>query len=114
MTRLSNYGFPGNVRELEAMMHDAVARNQGEPLAIENLDGSQSYAAAGVDEPKELFAGESFLAAVFGGFPTMEKMEDYMIAEALKHSQGNQGMAAQLLGISRQTLNRRLNSNRES
>ena len=112
MTQLSNYQFAGNVRELEAMMNDAVARNQGEPLAIENLDGSQSHAAV-VEAPQGRFVGGSFLTAVFGGFPTMEKMEDYLIAEALKQSQGNQGLAAQLLGISRQTLNRRLNVNRE-
>jgi DNA-binding NtrC family response regulator len=112
MTQLSSYQFAGNVRELEAMMNDAVARNQGEPLAIENLNGSQSHAAV-VEAPQGQFVGGSFLAAVFGGFPTMEKMEDYLIAEALKQSRGNQGLAAQLLGISRQTLNRRLNVNRE-
>jgi DNA-binding protein Fis len=35
-------------------------------------------------------------------------MEDFMILEALKDANGNQGGAAALLGITRQTLNKRL------
>ena len=58
MTQLSNYHFSGNVRELEAMMNDAVARNQGEPLSIENLDGSPSHAGV-VEAPQDRFVGGS-------------------------------------------------------
>lgn len=53
-------------------------------------------------------AGEDALAALFGHFPTIAEVEEHMIAEAMRMSQGNQGMAANLLGVSRQTLNKRL------
>ncbi len=40
--------------------------------------------------------------------PTLEESEDLLIQEALKRTNGNQTLAAQLLGITRQTLHRRL------
>jgi DNA-binding protein Fis len=40
--------------------------------------------------------------------PTIREMEDRLIAEALKRTGGNQTMASRMLGITRQTLNRRL------
>lgn len=108
LTQLSRYSFPGNVRELEALVNDAVARNQGELLTIDNF-GSRNGDAANASEAFPGVAdSERFLDLVFGGFPTMEKMADYLVDEALKRSQGNQGVAAQLLGISRQTLNKRV------
>jgi DNA-binding protein Fis len=45
---------------------------------------------------------------VFGHFPTFKETEAYLIADALKRAEGNQGIAASMLGISRQALNRRL------
>lgn len=48
------------------------------------------------------------LEALFGRFPTLEQVEEYMVNEAMKISGGNQGVAASMLGISRQTLNKRV------
>jgi DNA-binding NtrC family response regulator len=53
-------------------------------------------------------SGEKSLAAFFGHFPNICEVEEYMINEAMKLAKGNQGMAASLLGMSRQTLNNRL------
>ena len=55
--------------------------------------------------------GEEPLTTLFGHFPTIAEVEDYLIEQALKMAKGNQGMAANLLGIGRQTLNKRLNKN---
>ena len=41
--------------------------------------------------------------------PALKEMEELLIAEALKRADGNQTIAAQLLGISRKALNNRLN-----
>lgn len=99
------YEFPGNVRELEAIAFDAVARHQSGELFIEvpthGQAGQQLVQAA-------TMPAASQLVAIFGKFPTMAQVEDYMIAEALKASGGNQGVAAHLLGISRQTLNKKV------
>jgi len=51
---------------------------------------------------------EKSLSAFFGHFPNIGEVEEYMINEAMKLAKGNQGMAASLLGMSRQTLNNRL------
>lgn len=43
-----------------------------------------------------------------GRFPTLDEVEEAMVAEALRRAKGNQGVAATLLGLSRPALNRRL------
>ena len=41
-------------------------------------------------------------------FPTLKEAEDSLIEEALRRANGNQTIAAELLGISRRALNNRL------
>ena len=52
---LNTYAFPGNVRELEAMVFDAVARHQGGSLALQAFKD-----AMGAGRP--LLAGEPWSA----------------------------------------------------
>ena len=40
--------------------------------------------------------------------PTLDEAEDALVSEALRRAEGNQGIAATLLGLSRQALNKRL------
>lgn len=40
--------------------------------------------------------------------PTLKEMEEILVTEALRRSKGNQGIAASMLGITRQALNKRL------
>ncbi len=105
---LRTYSFPGNIRELEAMVFDAVARCQGPTLPLQSfkeaIGGEPPLAAAET-------AGESFasFAAVFPDrLPTLKEIEVALIDEALARADGNQGVAARILGISRQALNKRL------
>jgi DNA-binding NtrC family response regulator len=109
---LNTYSFPGNVRELEALVFDAVARHQGAVLSLhsfkETLGDTAHFAAA--EPPAEP------LAALMANFPerlpTLKEAEEALIealiTEALRRAEGNQGVAAGLLGISRQALNQRL------
>jgi DNA-binding NtrC family response regulator len=109
LTLLSLYHFPGNVRELEAMVFDAMARHDSGILSMESFRrviGDERPAA--LVAAREPLPGESPLAAMFGHFPTFDEIEDYMVDEAMKMAKGNQGIAANLLGIGRQTLNKRL------
>ncbi len=58
---------------------------------------------------------ERELAQLFpDGLPTLKKAEHILISEALRRADGNQGMAAGMLGLTRQALNKRLIRNRQS
>jgi two-component system, NtrC family, nitrogen regulation response regulator GlnG len=106
---LNTYAFPGNVRELEAIVFDAVARHQGGSLAL------QAFKDA-IGASQLLLAGEPWSASALptrqawdqAALPTLREAEEALIAAALKQADGNQGVAAGLLGLSRQALNKRL------
>jgi DNA-binding NtrC family response regulator len=109
-TLLATYHFPGNVRELRAMVYDAVALHRSGPvLAMESFRSAmqKQRAIPGATAPKT--ATETGTPVQIGPrFPTLKEVEDYLIGEALSRANGNQGIAATLLGISRPALNRRL------
>ena len=108
-TLLSTYYFPGNVRELRAMVFDAVARHKAGVLS---LDSFREIIGQTLSVPQEdsmpVNRDGGILSGIFGRLPTLKEIEQYMIDEALSLSKGNQGIAATLLGISRQALNKRL------
>jgi DNA-binding NtrC family response regulator len=45
--------------------------------------------------------------------PTLDEAEEALVQEALRRADGNQGVAAGLLGLSRQALNKRLMRRKE-
>jgi DNA-binding NtrC family response regulator len=110
---LRTYPFPGNVRELEGMVFDAVARHQGAILSLqsfrETICNNPRFEQA-EPQPDDL---PSAIASCFPDqLPTLDQTEEALIAEALRRADGNQGVAAGLLGISRQALNKRLSRRR--
>lgn len=112
-TLLSLYSYPGNVRELQAMVFDAVARHTSGILSMDSF-----RMVIGDDRPAGILCPapgglDDRLVSLFGHFPTMKEVEEYVIGEAMKRANGNQGIAASLLGTTRQTINRRLQSKEE-
>jgi len=108
-TLLSTYHFPGNVRELQSMILDAVSSHQSGKLSLEVFKSyiRQKHPAFDVDS-KPLPPGEDMLISFSDQLPTLKKAEQSLISEALKRAKGNQAIAAQMLGITRQALNKRL------
>ena len=93
---LMNYEFPGNIRELENVIARAVALCQGDILETIHLP----------EDIRELeiwtFHSED------GRYPTLEEREKSYILWLLKKVGGNKTRAAELLGIDRISLWRKL------
>jgi two-component system nitrogen regulation response regulator GlnG len=106
---LKTYAFPGNVRELEAMIVDAVAQHQGGVLSLKSfktaMHGGQTVTENG---PPPAPALENLAMLFPDRLPTLKEAEQVLITEALRRAEGNQGIAAGMLGLTRQALNKRL------
>lgn len=109
MTLLSMYHFPGNARELKAMVYDAVARHKSGVLSLDRFReaiGNRPWTAgAGTDGAEGVVDARH---RALQRLPTVREVEEYLITEAMKLAKGNQGIAASLIGVTRQTINKRL------
>jgi DNA-binding NtrC family response regulator len=110
VTLLSTYSFPGNIRELESMIFDAVSSHMSGKLAMAVFKThiSKKHPASKIEFRGELSPEKSGLIAFTEQLPTLKQAEKLLIDEAMKRSNGNQSIAALSLGISRQALNKRL------
>jgi two-component system response regulator HydG len=115
LTLLSVYDFPGNVRELRALVFNAVAQHRTGPvLSMDSFLGvirkdlpthvPGLHGSVGEDAPS---------LAIVGRFPTLKDADSFLVEEAMRRARNNQGIAATLLGITRQSLNRRLQRMRQ-
>ena len=107
---LNSYHFPGNVRELAAMVTDAVAQHQSGILSMQPFekiifkkspDNTPSPSQTSVQK-------ENIFSHITAELPTFQEAEDQLLEEAMRRSGDNQGIAAAMLGITRQSLNRRV------
>lgn len=106
---LNAYDFPGNVRELKAMVFDAVVRHRSGFLNQERFREVVGDCPASPDVGYVLVKPViEALQETIHRLPKVSEVEDYLIKEAMKQARGNQGIAASLLGFTRQTLNKRL------
>jgi len=98
MVQLQGYGWPGNVRELENVMERAVILTPGSAIAA-------AVIPLGVGE--KLQPLESAKAAK-PRLVALEEMEKQHIESVLKATGYNKSRTADILGISRRTLDRRI------
>lgn len=114
ITLLASYSFPGNLRELKGMVDNAVARHKRGMLSLETFQKSMERGRGTTLAPAKVGAGSAVspCAPPFPPFahrlPTFSEADAYLVEEALKLAHGNQGIAAKMLGVTRQALNRRL------
>lgn len=102
---LETCDFPGNVRDLRRLVINAVAMSSPGDLSLALFQEAAAKAKAKVASP--LSSEEMVFPS---RLPTLQQVRQLLIAEALKRSGGNQSIAAGLLGISHQALNKRLKS----
>ncbi|MCE9616602.1 MAG: sigma-54 dependent transcriptional regulator [Lentisphaerae bacterium] len=114
-TLLSTYHFPGNVRELEAMIFNAVSTHKSGILELSTFREvmAQSTQQSGIPLMEPKLSSDLSPFSPMRPLPTLEQAEDMLIQEALRRTDNNQTMAAQLLGITRQTLNRHLKEKKQ-
>ena len=104
---LSTYDFPGNVRELKAMVYDAVSTHQGGVLSME------AFIRAIGERPANA-APEQAADPTGNPYYGMERLPgfteaiDLLVGEAVRRAEGNQSIAARLLGVSQSALSKRL------
>ena len=98
---LRNYNWPGNVRELKNVIERAMILVEEDTLLMEHL-------------PIEILGQASKQGGVIEGIRippegiSMEKVEEALVRQALKMTNGNQTKAAKLLDISRDALRYRM------
>lgn len=107
---LAGYAFPGNVRELRAMVYDALSIHRDGPLA---LDAFVQAARQAPDAPPTTTTPGRNPFAGFPELPTFTEAAAFLVMEAMDRAGHNQTLAARLLGISQPALNKRLKQMRE-
>lgn len=113
--KLRTYSWPGNIRELENVIHHTllICRNgviQTSDLRLSNLRlERQDESAAAVDDSTEALLGRAFQKLFEEQAGALhEKVEDTLLRAAYRFSHYNQVHTAQLLGLSRNVIRARL------
>jgi DNA-binding NtrC family response regulator len=105
---LLSYDFPGNVRELINMTHNAVTYNRTDTLDLEDFPGL----TPGKSTPRNIIRklGNNLFAlhGIYNDFPTIDEVQTVLVEEAIALSHGNRSIAAKMLGVSRPTLQKKL------
>jgi DNA-binding NtrC family response regulator len=113
MNALVEYEWPGNVRQLEHSMQQMVAMNSGPWLSLgdlsslvtnRRLESQFNPDAGGIASPSDHHQAGSAGDAVL----PLAEVEKKAILAALEHTKGDRTFAAELLGIGRTTLYRKL------
>ncbi|MFO0608684.1 MAG: sigma-54 dependent transcriptional regulator [Polyangiales bacterium] len=100
---IASYPWPGNVRELENALTRAVVLTKGEvleasalPIVVEEPEEAPEPDAAGEPDP------------MAGALPSLREVEQRHIATVLAATGWNKRRSGQILGITRQTLDRKI------
>jgi DNA-binding NtrC family response regulator len=104
LAALQKYAWPGNVRELRNFCENAVVLKRGGEITEYDLDpkflgGPAAGAGGAAREAGGALARQPFSKA---------ENEKRLLRQALVEARGNRTKAAQLMGISRRTLHRKL------
>jgi len=107
---LTTYDFPGNVRELKALVYDAVSIHRDRILSMDSF--LKVAGRADVRDTTPGISGENLFTGLYR-LPTFSEAAELLVAEAMQRSGGNQTIAARLLGISQPALSKRLSQGRK-
>jgi DNA-binding NtrC family response regulator len=104
MELLRAYSWPGNIRELENAIEQAVALSNQSILTTEDLPRDMRDHHASRFPPEGIEEGQFS----FPDVPSLEEVKRRYVLHALKQTQGNVSAAARLLHVDRRSLYRML------
>jgi two-component system nitrogen regulation response regulator GlnG len=119
---MKHYRWPGNVRELENLVRRLAALYPEEVIGAAIIEAELAHPTVAAEEPAEDALGtsvERHLARYFGGFGDglpppglyhriLREIETPLVSAALAATRGNQIKAAELLGVNRNTLRKKI------
>jgi len=111
MALLAAYSWPGNIREFQSVIKQALVRGKGRTLLpaflpehIQRVEDESSG-----EDPLELFIQQRLAAGSENLFDeVINHVERKLFPEVLKQTGGSQVQAARILGVTRRTLRTRL------
>jgi two-component system response regulator HydG len=99
MTILTNYDWPGNIRQLKNAIRTMVVMCDRDKLDVPDVPPE-------VHQPRQLTAGVRATAGLAG--VSLNELEKQAIMETLAKTRGNREKAAKILGIGERTLYRKI------
>lgn len=103
MILLKNYEFPGNIRELESMVHDAVSLFSHKGViscetfkrAIKKKKSNDAASGTTKEKSSKILFPQSL--------PSLDEVKKELVIEAMRRSRGNKSVAATMIGTTRKT-----------
>jgi DNA-binding NtrC family response regulator len=115
LERLGKYSWPGNIRELQSVLKQALLQSSGTILLSTFLPellgkpGETGAAPAPTDLGLEAFIRQRLVPDAEDIYAeTHRQLDRLLLPRILEYTRGNQNQAARLLGIARQTLRQKL------
>ena len=105
---LKSYSFPGNIRELQSLVIDAVSSHRSGPLNAASFLGNLDKQSLSTVHPSNKPPVSRSPLAGLDRLPTLKESSSNLITEAMRRCDNNQRAAAKMLGITPQALNQRL------
>ncbi|MCQ2364651.1 MAG: sigma-54 dependent transcriptional regulator [Akkermansia sp.] len=102
---LRRFGWPGNVRQLRTAVEHGVVMSEGEEVTFADLP---HYLVAPNNDAPEINSSRTDFA--LDNLPSLQLkyVEQQVILQALRRAEGNKSRAAEMLGINRRTLQRKM------
>jgi transcriptional regulator with PAS, ATPase and Fis domain len=109
---LSTYYFPGNIRELQSMVFDAVSNHTSKMLSMNIFKSHIDLNSSNIQNITKITNSDSEEKTIWTSsldtLPTLKQACYSLVEESLKRANGNQSIAARMLGISPQAFSARL------
>jgi two-component system, NtrC family, response regulator AtoC len=108
MAVMRRYPWHGNVRELRTVIEHGVVMCNAERIGMEHLPSFLRHGFVKVPSTDGIATMQAEKGLASGGTLNLHSLEQQAIEAALARTAGNRTLAAELLGISRRTLQRKL------